>query len=241
MPTSFAAGVQSRFPEDIRKTPLVTIRRVATSNGAVDGTTLVDSYLQTLADSPIGLTLVRKPDDLVNFEVRQITDFDVVTGTCTPGTAFTSQIQAGEVYAISTVSKFGGLTVPLSSILQPISVNGSVGPSNYNAAPVTVVDYSAAGTSYIAGLYLDVSDFTNGATLTATVKIKMGVSNTQRQYQLTFVKSATATLFVVVGPEIPFKGASSGLSSAFVVELQSNNAGDNARTCPFSYFVRQTD
>ena len=134
----------------------------------------------------------------------------------------------------SLTTKLGNLSLALSSILQPARTNISVGPSDYNAAPVTVVSIDTTQNTMVSGIYLDVNGFTNGATLTATLKIKVGAGNNQRQVRRTFVKDANNNLFIILDSESPITSNTDSLE----VALQSDNAGDNAATAIGTYFTR---
>ena len=100
MPPVYTRVIQRKAPEDQRETPLVTVRRVTTAAGAADGSTLIDDFLADLTDDPVGLTIVLRPDDPLNFEVKQVSAFIALTGTVTPGTVFAAQVGAGVPYAI---------------------------------------------------------------------------------------------------------------------------------------------
>lgn len=234
MPAVYGLTLHNKSPEDERQTPLVPIRSVTTAAGNAGGLSLIDARLVGLTDSPVQLTIVRRPDDPLRAEVRQASAFNAVTGEVTVGTAFSSQMAAAEHYAIVTTSRIGGLTLLLSTILQPVVVNGSVGPNNFFAGAIEVVSLTPTGVTMLGGLYLDINGFANGAILTATVLIRVGAANNQRQFQKTKTKLATETLWPIIDTEIPLKNT----ATTFVLQLQSNNAADVAVTTPFTYFTR---
>lgn len=237
MSVIFNQIISSKQPEEIRQTPLVTVRRVTTSLGSVAGDTIVDSYLTSMTGTPVGLTIVLHPDDPLQFQVRQITSFDAVTGTATVGgTAFAGQVPADTPYGIASVQTATGTSLPLSSILQDTVVDTSVGPSNFFAAPVALSSLTFANMAQLDAYYIDVSGFTNGALLTATISLKFGLPNVVRSVQKTFAKDANNTLFSVIDEPSSLKG----VAGAFALTLQSSNAGDIAVTTPITYAYRVT-
>ena len=140
---------------------------------------------------------------------------------------------AGDI-GTDIASMLASLATLLTNTARKTVTNISVGAADYNAAPVTVLDITPAAILDISGLYLNISGFTNGATLTITYKIKSGVANGQAQFERTTIKSATNTLFPAIDSDIPLKV----VASALVVAVQSDNAGDNAVTLTGSYFTR---
>ena len=123
------------------------------------------------------------------------------------------------------------------SKLELQDIDGTVGPSNFFAGAITVTTQSLnspARVTMLSGLYLDVNGFTNGATLTSTITLSIGAGNLARTFTSTFVKNATNTCWPVVDTEIPLRP----VASAFVLQVQSDNAGDVAVTVPFHYMAR---
>lgn len=155
MPTQFGVATQSQYPENMRQTPLVTVRRVTTTAGNAGGTTLVDSYLANLTDNPTGLSIVRRPDDSLRFEVRQISSFNAVTGEVTVGTAFSSQIVQGEAYGVVTLVSGG-------------SGGGAIGTAA--DAAVYVSSAVATGIAYLKGLINQFGDISGHALNTVALK-----------------------------------------------------------------------
>lgn len=115
-----------------------------------------------------------------------------------------------------------------------VVTDGSVGPSNFFAAPVAVLSISPADVSYLDAYYLDCNAFTNGAILTADILIRIGAGDLQRQIQKQFVKGASNTLFAIIDSPTALKG----VATSIVVNVQSSNALDIAVTTPFSYLLR---
>lgn len=117
------------------------------------------------------------------------------------------------------------------------NIDGTVGPSNFFAGAITALTLShnsPARLSMLAGLYLDVNGFTNTAVLTATITLSIGAANLARTFTSTFTKNATNTCWPVIDSEIPLRA----VASAFILQIQSDNAGDAAVTLPFSYNLR---
>lgn len=134
----------------------------------------------------------------------------------------------------SARAKLGNLSLSLATILQPAATDASAGPSNFFAGAVTVVTLSPAQLTMVGGVYLDCNGFTNGATLTATIQIKVGAGNNVRQVQRFFTKDANNTLWPIIDGETPIKAAASSL----VIQVQSDNAADTAVIVPSTAFTR---
>lgn len=116
-------------------------------------------------------------------------------------------------------------------------IDGTIGPSNFFAGTITVTTQSfnsPARLVMLSGLYLDVNGFTNGAVLTSTITLAIGAGNLARTFTSTFTKNATNICWPVIDTEIPLKA----VASAFILQLQSDNAGDVAVTVPFTLFLR---
>ena len=116
-------------------------------------------------------------------------------------------------------------------ILAPVTVAN--GAANYfaGASSVLVVDSALVE---LSGVYIDINGFTNGATLTATITIKVGAALNQRQFQLSYVKNANNTIWAILQSEIPLHNN----ANTIIIALQSDNAGDVAVAVPVSYFLR---
>lgn len=100
--------------------------------------------------------------------------------------------------------------------------------ADFNAAPVTVLDLvmGAALSCQLGGVYIDVSDFTNTAVLTAVVTLNEGILPALA----TMVKSATQTAMVIIDTAIPLAPG-----DTLVVTLSSDNAGDTVKDATAGY------
>ncbi len=72
---------------------------ITTANGAVNGTTLIDSTLIASNDFLTDVTIIIK-SGVCNHETREILSFTSVSGTITVGTAFSAQIVSGVSFSI---------------------------------------------------------------------------------------------------------------------------------------------
>lgn len=113
-------------------------------------------------------------------------------------------------------------------------VDASVGPSNFFAAPVSVLSLTPVDVSYLDAVYLDVNGFTSGATLTAIVSVKVGAGALARTVRQQFIKDANNTLWAIIDSPTPVRGVAAAIS----ITVASDNAGDAAVTVPTSYLMR---
>lgn len=153
MASVYTQVVSRKGPEDTRQTPVVTLRRITTAQGAVTNDTIIDSFLTGLTDSPVGLTLVRRPDDPLRFEVRSVTAFNAVTGETTVGVAFSSRVAAGEQYGICSLQTGGGsgsVAVPAVDSLLNAFMHEVVGNKGDTAIYVSAATRSLM--SYLKGV-----------------------------------------------------------------------------------------
>lgn len=115
-----------------------------------------------------------------------------------------------------------------------VVTDNSTGPSNFFAGAISVLSLTPADVSYLDAFYLDVSGFTDGAVLTASIAIKMGAGNAARLVQKQFVKNAANTLFAVIDSPTVLKA----VAASIAITVTSNNAADIAVTAPGSYLLR---
>ena len=109
----------------------------------------------------------------------------------------------------------------------------STGPSDFAAAPVSVLSLSPATDTILKGVDIDVNGFTNGAVITAVVSKKVGAAAAARTETLTFVKAAGATRWTILEHFTPIKG----VAASFAITLQSSLAADSAVTVPVTYYL----
>lgn len=157
---------------------------------------------------------------------REITGYIALTGQFLVNPPFTTQIPVNTTFVVlKDRPDSAGAGVSDANIH-----DASVGPSDFFGGTPTVFSLTPASAEEVLSVYLDVNGFTVGATLTATISVKVGAGNLARTIIRQFLVGAAGdgTLFAVIDSLLYAKG----VATAIVVTLQSNNAGDIAVTVP---------
>lgn len=134
----------------------------------------------------------------------------------------------------------GDLGTDIANLLAAVGggltdTDNSTGPSNFFAAPVSVLSLAPATNEVLRAFYLDASAFTAGAILTAIVSVQVGAGPAARTIRRTFVAGAAndGTLFAIIDGDVFLKDIAASIS----ITVQSDNAGDIAVTAPGTYWM----
>lgn len=197
-----------------------------TSAGAADGSDLFASdggqadlyYLGNTVEIQSSATAI-----LVG-QSREISGYIALTGQFLVDPPFTTQVPINTTFM---VKKERPTPVPIN-----VANDSSVVASDYFAGPVTIFSLSPSTDEVVEAVYADVSGFTDGATLTATISIRIGAGNLARTIVRQFLKGTMndGTLFAVIDGPLYVKG----VATAVTITLTSNNALDVAVVTPIT-------
>ncbi|MBA7677791.1 hypothetical protein ES703_86055 [subsurface metagenome] len=229
---------------------------ITTVDGAVDGTTMIDSNLVGRNDFLTEHTVLIMSGPARD-ETEGVLSFNSGTGEITlQRTGFTTQIKAGIEYRIlnirtvevhvSTIdAKIGTPTDPpgtttlfarLGKLAGATPVSGSV-TANWKSGIATsgedgadLVTIGANDTRYkLHSLLVDINAVTDGAKI--SIKLFMQVNGTERKlYEETFIKGTDPDGCWVVNGTV-------GIHEALRVEVESNTATDDGKSIAYDYML----